>query len=37
MKVNRNIVLSMIIAGAFAGLAERCLPWHFNYGRALPR
>jgi simple sugar transport system permease protein len=37
MKVNRNIVLSMIIAGAFAGLAGAVLTvGTFNYGRALP-
>ena len=37
MKVNRNIVMSMIIAGAFAGLAGAVLTvGTFNYGRALP-
>jgi general nucleoside transport system permease protein len=37
MKVNRNIVLSMIIAGAFAGLAGAVITvGTFNYGRALP-
>jgi ABC-type uncharacterized transport system permease subunit len=37
MKVNRNIVLSMVIAGAFAGLAGAVLTvGTFNYGRALP-
>jgi general nucleoside transport system permease protein len=37
MKVNRNIVMSMIIAGAFAGLAGAILTvGTFNYGRVLP-
>ncbi len=37
MKVNRNIVLSMVIAGAFAGLAGAVLTvGTFNYGRAIP-
>jgi ABC-type uncharacterized transport system permease subunit len=37
MKVNRNIVLSMVIAGAFAGLAGAVITvGTFNYGRALP-
>lgn len=37
MKVNRNIVLSMMIAGAFAGLAGSVITvGTFNFGRALP-
>jgi simple sugar transport system permease protein len=37
MKVERNIVLSMVIAGAFAGLAGAVLTTGtFNYGRVLP-
>jgi len=37
MKVNRNIVLSMMIAGAFAGLAGAVITTGtFNFGRALP-
>jgi simple sugar transport system permease protein len=37
MKVERNIVMSMIIAGAFAGLAGAVITvGTFNYGRALP-
>jgi ABC-type uncharacterized transport system permease subunit len=37
MKVERNIVMSMIIAGAFAGLAGAILTvGTFSYGRALP-
>jgi len=36
MKVNRNIVLSMIIAGAFAGLAGAVISMGtFSFGRAL--
>jgi simple sugar transport system permease protein len=36
MKVNRNIVLSMMIAGAFAGLAGAVITTGtFNFGRAL--
>jgi general nucleoside transport system permease protein len=37
MKVNRNIVLSMMIAGAFAGLAGAVITTGtFSFGRALP-
>jgi simple sugar transport system permease protein len=37
MKVNRNIVMSMIISGAFAGLAGAVITvGTFNYGRVLP-
>lgn len=37
MKVERNIVLSMMIAGAFAGLAGAVLTLGtFNFGRVLP-
>ncbi|HWQ10795.1 MAG TPA: ABC transporter permease [Holophaga sp.] len=37
MKVNRNIVSSMIIAGAFAGLAGAVITvGTFSFGRALP-
>ena len=37
MKVNRNIVWSMIIAGAFAGLAGAVITvGTFSFGRALP-
>lgn len=37
MKVNRNIVLSMMIAGAFAGLAGSVITvGTFSFGRALP-
>jgi simple sugar transport system permease protein len=37
MKVKRNIVLSMIIAGAFAGLAGAVITvGTFSFGRALP-
>jgi simple sugar transport system permease protein len=37
MKVERNIVMSMVIAGAFAGLAGAVITvGTFNYGRALP-
>lgn len=37
MSVNRNIVLSMMIAGAFAGLAGAVITTGtFNFGRALP-
>lgn len=37
MKVERNIVLSMVIAGAFAGIAGAVLTnGTFNYGRFLP-
>jgi simple sugar transport system permease protein len=37
MKVERNIVLSMVIAGAFAGLAGAVIALGtFNYGRILP-
>lgn len=37
MKVNRNIILSMMIAGAFAGLAGAVITnGTFNFGRALP-
>ncbi len=37
MKVNRNIVSSMIIAGAFAGLAGAIITvGTFSFGRALP-
>ncbi|MBU0927693.1 MAG: ABC transporter permease [Spirochaetes bacterium] len=37
MKVNRNIVLSMVIAGAFAGLAGAIITTGtFSFGRALP-
>jgi ABC-type uncharacterized transport system permease subunit len=37
MKVERNVVLSMVIAGAFAGLAGAILTvGTFNYGRVLP-
>ena len=37
MKVNRNIVMSMVIAGAFAGLAGAIITvGTFNYGRVLP-
>ncbi|HUX40486.1 MAG TPA: ABC transporter permease [Rectinemataceae bacterium] len=37
MRVERNIVLSMVIAGAFAGLAGAVLTvGTFNYGRFLP-
>ena len=36
MKVNRNIVMSMVIAGAFAGLAGAVITvGTFNYGRVL--
>ncbi len=37
MKVNRNIVISMMIAGAFAGLAGAVITTGtFSFGRALP-
>ncbi|HEY9053701.1 MAG TPA: ABC transporter permease [Rectinemataceae bacterium] len=37
MKVNRNIILSMMIAGAFAGLAGAIITTGtFSFGRALP-
>ncbi len=37
MKVERNIILSMVISGAFAGLAGVLLAvGTFNYGRVLP-
>ncbi|MDX9898661.1 MAG: ABC transporter permease [Spirochaetia bacterium] len=37
MKVNRNVVLSMVIAGAFAGLAGAIITTGtFSFGRALP-
>ena len=37
MKVNRNIILSMMIAGAFAGLAGAVITTGtFSFGRALP-
>jgi general nucleoside transport system permease protein len=37
MRVERNIVMSMVISGAFAGLAGAVLTvGTFNYGRALP-
>lgn len=37
MKVNRNIVTSMVISGAFAGLAGAVITAGiFNFGRALP-
>ncbi|MCX7023286.1 MAG: ABC transporter permease [Spirochaetes bacterium] len=37
MKVNRNVVLSMTMAGAFAGLAGAIITvGTFNFGRALP-
>lgn len=37
MKVNRNIMLSMMIAGAFAGLAGAVITTGtFSFGRALP-
>lgn len=37
MKVTRNIILSMMIAGAFAGLAGAVITnGTFNFGRALP-
>lgn len=37
MKVERNVVLSMVISGAFAGLAGAVLTvGTFNYGRVLP-
>ena len=37
MKVNRNIVASMVISGAFAGLAGAVITAGiFNFGRALP-
>jgi len=37
MKVERNVVLSMVIAGAFAGLAGAVMTvGTFNYGRVLP-
>ena len=37
MKVNRNIMLSMVIAGAFAGLAGVMMSiGTFDYGRVLP-
>jgi general nucleoside transport system permease protein len=37
MKVNRNIVASMVISGAFAGLAGALITAGiFNFGRALP-
>jgi general nucleoside transport system permease protein len=37
MKVERNIVMSMVIAGAFAGLAGAIITvGTFNYGRVLP-
>lgn len=37
MRVNRNVVMSMIIAGAFAGLAGAVITvGTFSFGRALP-
>jgi general nucleoside transport system permease protein len=37
MKVERNVVMSMVIAGAFAGLAGAVITvGTFNYGRAIP-